>query len=641
MFWHFLKSLRIITQVNDSIAKMSSQVFCKKTNNILRQREPGHVVEIRSISCLDILFLKSQIVRVAGKMLDCIKVEHFLTEITKVTSTCRRVMLAIGFPDLSVETDLRSAFTFIRKTCLLLDIASISYAGSHCFRFNTPGFNSSPDPVEVSDGEDAYAFKCSWKRLACLDAFLDRRKVLVFHLFDRTSKTVERKQDMESPSHMLARMHEIADIWGPVYTVPSKDGLIRYYGASKGVICRVKSNPRCVIPGAIQCHYFSRSSFVMYETSKLLPRGEKLLLAEHDLLMIGGGLRETQNCKYSISAYKEDNASDITVLGTSESVWKLDTRGLAAGVAKVLVITMSGTQKLVPQTSVKEHILDKWSTNPARANPGVLNQFLAVEISHCTGISRRICLRYLMTLNPIWSVLELRDPGWTTNAWGRELSAALRGVDDEAIFHVWKRFASQRHEMANLVCSTLELLDLTGRTRHGKFQAALLHQNDESAVYIDREINDWTKILDDTPLTAVYALVNERCLDCWLPDHSGSSCHISEAFTVLETEVASQKALDQGNNLSYTLMPCGQNLRRVADLGHIIPVFESDLMLSVIVKFKDLPNMFELSNRTQHNARNLIFFRASRRGFQGKKVPKPARVDAHQRSMLEMLVQDQ
>lgn len=186
------------------------------------------------------------------------------------------------------------------------------------------------------------------------------------------------------------------------------------------------------------------------------------MLRKDDLLLIGNGLRENLHCTYHIGGFCRDWASEMTVLGTLESVWKTDTRSVAIGFSKYVGVTVSGSQKLMPQTTRKQHILDKWISVPWRCNPGILNQYLGVEISHCTGNARRISLRQLMATGPIMSIFERQMPDWTRTEWGRSLSQALCGRDDEAIFHVWKEHSPYRKEMAELFCGVFELLDSTG-----------------------------------------------------------------------------------------------------------------------------------------------------------------------------------
>ena len=614
---------------------MQAQNTCKNTINILQQHRSERIIEVRRLACATICDLNKKFDETAVKLLDFVDEDNFSIEMQGVSALCREIMIAAGFQEHTGNfLSLRAAFTFIRKTCLLLDMAVTSYAGSHCFRYDDERA-AQLGLIEISDGEDPFAFECSWERLACLDAFVDNKKVLVFHFFHKKSKVALTPRESKREFYLLARIEDVADIWGPVYTIPSESGLIKYYGVSKGVICRIKEAPTWAFPGAIQCHYFSRTSYFIQKTSRILSGGTELLLAENDLLLIGGGLRENWRCNYSMSSFKEDYVADITVLGTCEAVWKLENRGIGLGVSKIVGITVSGNQKLVPQTSRKEHTQDRWSTNPSRANPGILNELLGVEISHCTGNARRITLRTLMTLRPISSVLELQYPSWNKEPWGKAFDTALRDIKPESIFQVWKEFASNRTEMAGLVCSVLDLLDRTGFVRSDVFHAALLHQNDESAVCIDKDLNDWTSILKDTHMTSAYVVINQNCLNCSFPNHSASSCHIPRAFTVLETQIVFGKASKRQGCRVYNLWPGGRRLKEV-DEGAEIMVFESDVgLLGDLFKSDERYRASELCKRVADERGHLIYLKASHRSQYGKAVPRPPRHQLKQNPTLK------
>lgn len=127
-----------------------------------------------------------------------------------------------------------------------------------------------------------------------------------------------------------------------------------------------------------------------------------------------------------------------------------DSRGLSFGLSKIVGVTVSGSQKLVPQTVVQQHILDKWNQNPARANFGVPNQYLGLEISTCTGNALRISPKTLVLLSTLSPLLERQIPAWTRTGWGSRF-LALRTTNPQAIFDVWKDFAQSRDQMAELV----------------------------------------------------------------------------------------------------------------------------------------------------------------------------------------------
>jgi hypothetical protein len=90
--------------------------------------------------------------------------------------------------------------------------------------------------------------------------------------------------------------------------------------------------------------------------------------------------------------------------------------------------------------------------------------------------------------------------------------------------------------MADLVCGVLEVLGKTGRGCDG-FTAGFLNNQQERCVIFDYRRNDWSCILQDSPLMAVYAVINGKCFECHTPDHSTSTCGGEIAYTVLKTQL--------------------------------------------------------------------------------------------------------
>lgn len=599
---------------------MKSRKFCTNTINILRQHEVDAVIEIKQLELVHIENLKEVFEDTMREMLINLYEVTNPGLLSRIHRSCKMLLEHVGSRG-CLDRDLndQAVLALTRKVILLLDAAVVSYVRSHSSDFD--GLNIRT--LEASEGEDWFAFTCSSRRLACLDAFIDGRDVGIFSFFDKTTGVLNRPhRDAKDGSYALTRMRDLADIWGPVYTVPSTSGLIKQYGVSKGVICRTGKSSKIPIPGAVPCHYFSRISFFRRKASNLLSGGEELLLAEDDLLLIGGELRTNQDCKYTISDFKEDYASDMIPLGTKESVWKPDTRSLAVGLSKYIGITVSGTQKLVPQTTLKQHILDKWTTLPSRANPGILNQYLGVEISHCTGNARRVALRQLMTSSSVMSVLERQNPGWMNKTWGKASNAALRSNEKDTMFSLWKERASNRDEMAELFCCVLEPRDGTGRDRNN-FHGALLHDNEEEAVSIKSNINDWSIALRDTHLTSAYVLISHICLNCEVPDHSASTCHVQKARTVLETEFVAKgsgERHESGGN--YKLQPGGDLLKEVlcGSLGTTIvePTHSGSMTW---LRHREPQDFHELCNRTKSSMRNIVYIRGNT-SFHGRDFPK-------------------
>ena len=621
IFWQLLKSYCIISRTVESIEQMKSRKFCTNTISILRQHEVNGVIEIKQLELLHIDRLKAAFEDTMSEMLIDLNEATVSDLLNRIHRSCKNLLDRVGSHGcLDKDLDAQAVLTLIRKVVSLLDAIVVSYVRSHSLDPEGPNFGA----LEVSEGEDWFAFTTSWTKLACLDAFIDGRRVWVFSFLDKDTDVLNRPQSAaENGSYVLTRMQHLADIWGPVYTVPSTSGFIKQYGVSKGVICRTKNTSKSPIPGAVQCHYFPRMSFFRRKASNLLSGGEELLLAEDDLLLIGGGLRTNQDCIYTLSDFRNDYASDISPLGTKESVWKLDTRSLAVGLSKYIGVTVSGTQKLVPHTTLKQLILDKWSTLPSRANPGVLFQYLGVEISHCTGNARRVALRQLMTSSSVMSVLELQNPGWMDKPWGKAFNAALRSDEKDRMFLLWKERVSDRAEMAELFCCMLESLDGTGRDQNN-FHAALLHDNEEEVANIKPTINDWSITLRDTHETGAYVIINDICLNCEVPDHSTSTCYVENARTVLETEFAAKRADECGESGGhYKLQPGGDLVKEVLcgslDTTMVEPTRPGLMMRLLCEKPQDF---YELCRRTRPSTRNTVYLRASNTSFHGRDSPK-------------------
>ena len=622
MLGHLLKSLIILLNVSDSISQMQAQRFCSTSINILIQHRCKGVIELKPLDVRLVEDIRAGVETAISLVIEDMNQDTLLSIVESVAlGPCKELMSRLDYEVEIGSIAPAAVLLFLRKSILLLDMSIVSYVRSHGSGFGISETRKEVTRVEVSDVDDSFAFRASFTRLACLDTFLDKREVWVFSIYNhKTEKKHVASESAPQPSSVLTSMRELADVWGPVYSVPTASGLIKHYVVSKGVICRVSTKRPCLVPGAVQCHYFSRLSFFRRNASRLLSKEPDLLLAESDTLLIGTGLKENQYCKYTMSQLCEDFAPDFTVLGTRESVWQTETRSATVGISKIFGILVSGTQKLIPQTTLKQHILDKWTANPSRANPGILNQFLGVEMSHCTGNARRVSMGALMVSDSMKPILDRQIPDWDLTSWGCKLSNALWGDNRDDIFQIWKDYASKRTKIAELVCSLLEVLDNTGLDERGKFHAAVLYDNEEYALPIATNLNDWSIALQDTHITAAYVLTNEICLNCEVPNHSTSSCHLKKAYTVLQTHFAIERADSPlGDYDLYKLLPDGKRFRKV-DGGsqHVFLLTPA----SLYDRAKKSLDCMELRVRPRRSGTGAVYLRASHRSHHGKEKQK-------------------
>ncbi|KAL8753778.1 MAG: hypothetical protein Q9199_004800 [Rusavskia elegans] len=555
-FWHLLKSYSIILNASRSLKQMVSLRFCTDAINVLVFRDRVEVIEIRRVPLEMIMDIEKGLEAALGQVLETDLEEYLFTlNVTNMVMTpCRRLLEHVGSHFLPLAHTLNELSTIVRGVALLIDVGLVSYVRSHGSGFDDSYFSDDLSQLEVQYG-DELVFGCYWARLACLNSFLDRKKVWVFdfsHPDRRFDDFPGRRKDRKLCSKpLLARMEDLADIWGPIYTVPTSTGLVKYYGVSKGVIYRVKSKKESRIPGAILCHYSRRLLFVKNKLSRLLTDHDYLTLSPNDLLLIGAGFRENKNCRYTMSAFAKESATAMAVLGTKDSVWRTDSRGLAVGLSKYLGVTISGTQKLIPQTTLKQHILD----------------------------------------NP----------------------------QPEDIVNVWKDYASNRSDIAELVCCTLEVLDSTGWNEQKVFNSAVLIDNDEWAVPVPSSLNSWLVALKDTHLTSAYVITNEICLECEVPDHTTSTCETFQAFTALKTQITTAES-PLATKAEYLLKPFGERLRQTECGSSAVVLLTPNLRTFPNISFRTkVYECSELLNRTKPDCfRSTVYLRASTRSYRGR-----------------------
>jgi hypothetical protein len=491
---------------------------------------------------------------------------------------------SIGFKLPEERRSNASMLTIIRMTMIVLDLALVSYVGSHGSRFDLEIMGQSIEQIDVlGTSDDTFSFRCRLRRLACLDGFLDSRLVWIFEFYSGNYIPVFQRERFDGML-VLTRMDAFADLWGPVWSIPASPNetdKIKQYNVSKGVICPVGGKQNAAVEGAIRCHWFSWVSFYMRRLPNILKSSESTLLDSSDLLLIGAGFRENLECKYTLEDFEEDYDDRIAVIGTTPESWRTESRSLALGFSKMFGVVVTGTQKKIPQTTLKQHILDTWSNKPTRANPGMLNLYVGLEISHCTGNARRVSVKEVLLMKKVQPLLERQHPGWSQTTWGKHFLRALNTTDPQAIFRAWKDCHKDRASIAELVCCVLEVLDTTGYA-NDRFTAGVFNNNQESAVALDHQANDWTVLLKDSHLMATFAVANEICLECHTPNHSTATCSSYKSPSVLQTQIAVEKPSGYDR---IKLNPYSEILKKIDSGSAYINLYALESRLGKVISF--------------------------------------------------------
>ncbi|KAL8993459.1 MAG: hypothetical protein Q9169_006328 [Polycauliona sp. 2 TL-2023] len=407
---HLLRSSQILSNVKSSLDQMLHTGYCGKTINIIVSYDDTNVVEIKRIPTKVVDGILRCIRKVIDRLYDSRDRSSFHTILTDlVLPPCLTVLKYFGEYETSSFSFSKamSILTFLRKTILLIDNGVVSYSTSH-----GPASSSAPNYTDVliDAGEDKLAFRNYWAKLDCLDGLLGNHKVRVFHVFNQSVQ-----QNMEQPSEplsVLSRISDLADIWGPVYIVPTQKGRgrVKYYGISEGVVYPIEGNEQSMALDAIRCHYITDSLWPTKDVTGLPSQVEGPRVSDDALLLIGARVCENQECHRTLADSTEELSSQLTMMGTKKPSWHIESRSGAVTFTRIIVVIVTGIQKRDPGTTHKQQILNTWATKSKIAHPAFLDEALGVEISHCTGNGRRLSLRELMTTNVMQGVLDRQYP---------------------------------------------------------------------------------------------------------------------------------------------------------------------------------------------------------------------------------------
>jgi hypothetical protein len=428
---------------------------------------------------------------------------------------------------------------------------------------------------------------------------------------------------------ILTQIDVLADVWGPVWgeTIDGSDKTaIRKYHVSKGAIYRVEDNGTCPIEGAVTCHWYNWIQNYGRRLSDWIGGKQLPPISTKDNLLIGSSLSENKDCYYTLDDFETAHSNELNSLGPTPSSWKLDsgTIGLQISAPKFLAIQIQGNVKRIPETTVKQHIWERWNFAPERANPVILREFFGIEVSHCTGNAWRITLGHLILSDYLALLVDRQIPHWNSIAWWGVFRKALLSDSNEMIIDFWKNHRDKRGEVGRLVCSVLEVLDSTGKA-DSVFRAAFINKDKELGFNIKLGGNEWASLLKDSYMMATYAIIGDHCLEYAHPGYSTCSRRLAHTHTALQTRIGLRKGssvnerlrvephsltfklADQAGNGIHLMTP-ESGFRRVLTMGWDLAVGRE-----LLDQFREL-----------NSQRLSMVFRASTPSYGGMTKPRTA-----------------
>jgi hypothetical protein len=403
---------------------------------------------------------------------------------------------------------------------------------------------------------------------SCMDGFLNRQKVWVFY---------EENLTPDSPLYLSTNIEQLADIWGPVWSISDQlsDSLIRYYDAGSGSIVpwpydseihpELRKDERL-------CHWIPKES--LWEiTPQDLPAGvepaerkgktyipQLPCFSQNTRLLIGARRRHQQmawyKCNCNITAVEEMlyGMRRLQQLRTNKAYDYVDSRTIAA-VAGGHGVTVGGNLsfKRMKGTSFKEVFVNFWEKEPELRDPRDLTNLWGVAISLCTMNAERISVLELLNTPSMGRYLKRWD--WKNAGCKGDFLAVLETGDPEEFCSLWEQNPDWHEELGKVLLSCFQALSHTGFDPERQEFAAFWVSPGTTLpkrVLLKPSEHSWIKFLHDSEVSFTVAVMVEDCLGA---KFGRRRCGSLEGGSALRTSICINYNIDPSEKLVRRKLP--------------------------------------------------------------------------------------
>ncbi|KAL1637231.1 hypothetical protein SLS58_009418 [Diplodia intermedia] len=262
-------------------------------------------------------------------------------------------------------------------------------------------------------------------------------------------------------------------------------------------------------------------------------------------MTIGALVTENSACTMDESQWnqcRKDCSDCLVSLGTYRTYWEAGERqiGIQGGHSNLMAS--------VNQTSIKHEGRPIKNMQLNVQEQTYLLQFLecswGLQVSYCTGISRRVPLRALIAdLLPVFVKDDRKQA--TLKFWinTNKILSALNGTDDlqDLMENLRNKDEAMHQSLIRCMIEILDLLSLTGIERGRKnLIIAWPHEKDLTSgvkIACDEE-SYWARILADSHQCATYAYITNKCLESEGAPCRGTARRWSGTTAIMETAVS-------------------------------------------------------------------------------------------------------
>lgn len=414
--------------------------------------------------------------------------------------------------------------------CYYLTLTVVAFSGSCCSDLGKKILGIGVEKVEFPDFSSSLCMKR--RELACLQKFVGG-PVWVFG-----------RNNLDKKAQISISIEQFDTLWGPLWAVPASRGFEELLAIQTdgGILIAAERDERGELgtptaKGEIKMHWieasirtrqstrdFASDNFVFarYKTEERLPHKmypfsskKRLLIGSPTVttttsVVVAGNSKANssirltlgseprpdfycnESCESALADFRSMNNFRFQVVGVREAFRIPDEYQVNFSAGQYMTFGVQKSWKKRPAINHKTMLLEYLSkpTATPEAVRQLLNLFVGLELSACTGNAQRITLE---------EALKLAFPD-----------------------HLEAIETAQRTREIGLISRLVTDLEATGIGHDGKLLLFWPLSNGFNEVYKSPRVPRWSRILKDSPYTSCFAVLSPRCLtfsgqDCGAP----------------------------------------------------------------------------------------------------------------------------
>ena len=425
--------------------------------------------------------------------------------------------------------------SYVFSMTFVLFFGLVAFIRSHIGSFDTL-FGTHLDEIIFESAKNA--FTLSRHHLACLEEFTDgpvwafsdtQTHYQTSFSTQLTSVSMTKSRQTLKTYYLSTSLAQFASLWGllRVWNHAEYPNVLARIHTRGGYIQRTLELPPGRTSGDMRpdetlCHWHSR----LDTKTRELIRYDYLSEPIRPLLLIGvpypkpevhikGKLEVTLGCTNISQNYWK--SYEQYFLGTDRSHHFLDAMSVQFSISRIVGVAIGEVWKVHPATTLKDVILDDWLHNSSikldtdyDPQPGYLDYCTVLEVSRCTGNTRRISLRDVLTIPEVVR--------WLHTVHDRDTFADTETyLTDLACFSNFERAWSacpHKSSMRRIIRTILRALEKTGVDSKASLQVWDITYADKNGGLMGRRLNQrWIPMVKDSESVASFAVMTNGCIE--------------------------------------------------------------------------------------------------------------------------------